>query len=96
MSAALKSSKAGAAGEPPYDVDAIRQQAFDIDRQAGDIEILIAAVFDKIDDMVDQTPTGMATITAINCFVTCVLRNAALIREAGINILTLSSKGGEA
>lgn len=83
-------------GEPPCNVDAIRQQAFDIDRQAGDIAILIAAVFDKIDDMLGQSPVGMEAVNAINCFATCALRNVALIREAGTNILDLTSEGGDA
>lgn len=87
------------AARPPFpspDLGAVRQQAFDIDRQAGDIEILIAAVFDKVDELLGNTQAGMEAINAINCFATCALRNAALIREAGTNILNLTSEGGEA
>jgi hypothetical protein len=87
------------AARPPFaspDLSAIRQQAFDIDHQVGDIEILIAAIFDKIDGMLDQTPAGMEAVNAINCFAICALRNAALIKVSGTNILNLTSEGGEA
>jgi short-subunit dehydrogenase len=84
---------------PPFaslDLSAIRQQAFAIDRQAGDIEILIAAVFDKVDELLGHTPAGMEAINAINCFATCALHNAARIKVTGTNILHLTSEGGEA
>jgi hypothetical protein len=55
------------------DIGAIRQQAFDIDHQAGDIEILIEAIFEQLDGVLDLTPAGKQAAKAINCFATCAL-----------------------
>ena len=78
------------------DLGAIRQQVGDIEHQAGDVAILMAAVFEKIDGMHDQTPRGLEAINAINCFATCALRNVALIKTAVDTILNLAREGGGA
>lgn len=88
----MSARKHGATGAP--DVDAIRQQVSDLEHQAGDVEILMAAIFDKLDGMSGHTPSGLDAINAINCFATCALRNAALIKAAAGNIRTLAAEGG--
>jgi hypothetical protein len=78
------------------DIGAIRQQAFDIDHQVGDIEIMIEAIFEQLDEVLSLTPGSQQAVKVINCFATCALRNAALIKSAGANVLTLTSEGGAA
>lgn len=68
--------------------DQIRERCHDIDMRAGDIEILLKAMFDKIDSM-GSDPIDAAN--AINCFVTCALRNAVLLKEHNEHILALTS-----
>jgi hypothetical protein len=77
-------------------VDGIRQRAQDINAQAGDIEILLSSIFDKLDSMADLAPAAAEAVGAINCFATCALRNVALIKEANTDILLLTSEGGAA
>lgn len=74
----------------------IGQLAADIEAQAGDIEILLAALFDKLDALTGLAPAAADAVAAINCFATCALRNAALIGEAQANIVALVAEGGAA
>jgi hypothetical protein len=74
--------------------DDIRHRAHDINAQAGDIEILLNAIFGKLDGMADLAPTASEAVSVINCFATCALRNAVLIKEANADILVLASEGG--
>ena len=70
--------------------------AADIEAQAGDIEILLAALFDKLDALTDLAPAAADAVAAINCFATCALRNTALIGEGQANIAALVAEGGAA
>jgi hypothetical protein len=76
-------------------LERIRQQARDIENFADDIEILSQAIFSKI----DMEPGTVGTLDAINCFATCIRRNAVLIKEQQAIIVDLSlaaadKKGG--
>lgn len=68
----------------------IEAHANDIDEQARNIEILLDALFLKVDDL--NSPDSPA-VAAINCFATCALRNAVLTREASDQILELIEAG---
>ena len=57
----------------------------DIDGQGEHIEILLAALLEKLDGL--NEVEGDSVVPIINCFATCALRNAVLIREAGEQIL---------
>jgi hypothetical protein len=72
--------------------DKVRLHIFDVETQATDIEILIAALFDKIDEATDSGPKTLNALTSINCFATCALRNAALIKEGCEAIMGLTSE----
>lgn len=82
--------------QAPNAVAAIQQLTLEIDSQVSDIEILLGAVFDKIDLMDGLTPSAAGALNAINCFTTCALRNAALVREARDQIAALVLEGGVA
>ena len=71
----------------------IEAQEHDISAQGRDIAILLQAVFDQLDSTKQAPPPAAAVI---NCFATCALRNAMLMREAAENILALASEGGAA
>ena len=90
----MTAGKHGAPRAP--DFEAVRQQVSDTELQAGDVEILIAAVFDKLDGMSGHAPHGLEAINAINCFATCVLRNVSLMKTAAGNIRNLAAEGGAA
>lgn len=75
-------------------LSAIQQQARDIDAQAGDIEILLTAAFEKLDELPDLPAAVVTAFDAVNCFATCALRNAALITDAAKNIVALVAEGG--
>lgn len=74
----------------------IGQLAGDIEAQACDIEILLAALFYKLDALTDLAPAAADAVAAINCFATCALRNAALIGQGQANIAALVAEGGAA
>ncbi len=57
----------------------------DIDGQGEHIEILLAALLEKLDGL--SQVGGEPDVAVINCFATCALRNAVLMREAGEQIL---------
>lgn len=70
----------------------IEQQATDILSQADHADILLQALFDKLDPVGDTSPE----VAAINCFATCTARAVALMREAADNIFALVVEGGAA
>jgi len=70
----------------------IEQQAVDILSQADHADILLQALFDKLDPVGDTSPE----VAAINCFATCTARAVALMREAADNIVALVVEGGAA
>lgn len=71
-------------------LDQIRQQGHDIESRAVDLDILLETILEQIDaGGVDRANT----LTAINCFTTCALRNVALIKEHNLHILALTGKG---
>ncbi|MDR7048029.1 hypothetical protein J2X54_000464 [Duganella sp. 3397] len=70
----------------------IEQQAVDILSQADHADILLQALFDKLDPVDDTSPE----VAAINCFATCTARAVALMREAADNIVALVVEGGAA
>jgi len=71
----------------------IEAQAVDIGAQGQDIEILLQALFEKLDDI---DGGGALALAAINCFATCAARNASLMREAAADIVALVREGGAA
>ena len=70
----------------------IEQQAVDILYQADHADILLQALFDKLDPVGDTSPE----VAAINCFATCTARAVALMRGAADNIVALVVEGGAA
>lgn len=70
----------------------IEQQAVDIILQADHADILLQALFDKLDPVGDTSPEA----AAINCFATCIARAVLLMREAADNIVALVVEGGAA
>ena len=70
----------------------IEQQATDILSQADHADILLQALFDKLNPVGDTSPE----VAAINCFATCTARAVALMREAADNIVALVVEGGAA
>lgn len=70
----------------------IEQQAVDILLQADHADILLHALFDKLDPVGDTSPE----MAAINCFATCTARAVLLMREAADSIVSLVAEGGAA
>lgn len=70
----------------------IEQQTVDILSQADHADILLQALFDKLDPVADTSPE----VAAINCFATCTARAVLLMREAADNIVALVVEGGAA
>lgn len=70
----------------------IEHQATDILSQADHADILLQALFDKLDPVGDTSPE----VAAINCFATCTARAVLLMREAADNIVALVVEGGAA
>ena len=87
--------KAASVSDRPHSVDvgAIRQHVSDISAHAARLEILLLTIFEKLDDI---RPMDQAAVDAVECFATCALRNAVLIKEANADILVLASEGGAA
>ncbi|MBJ7309932.1 hypothetical protein ACFOLJ_08260 [Rugamonas sp. CCM 8940] len=63
----------------------IEALASDIDGQGEHVEILLVALLAKLDEL--RQPDGEAAVAAINCFATCAIRNAVLMREASDLVL---------
>jgi hypothetical protein len=70
----------------------IETLANDVLGQARHAEILLLALFDKLDQLDGAAPA----VAAINCFATCTARSAELMREAAENIAALAVEGGAA
>lgn len=97
--AAMEAAQAGAdehTGAGGHDVTqqmrGIETRAIDITMKGQDIEILLQALFEKLDDMNPATAAAPA-VAAINCFATCVARNAVLIGEAAGDIAAFAHEG---
>ena len=78
------------------DAGAVRQHATDIGAHAARQEILLLEIFDKLDGMHPTDGQQTRAVDAIECFATCALRNAVLMREASDSIEKLTLKGGAA
>lgn len=65
----------------------IGQPASDIVAHAARQEILLLTILDTLDGAAAPTPALRKAVDAIECFTTCALRNALLIREAGEHIM---------
>lgn len=91
MSAAA-SMPSCASGKVPDD-SAIRQHASDISAHAAWLEILLLEALDKLGGI---TRRDDATCGAVECFITCALRNGLLMREAADRIAALVVEGGDA
>lgn len=72
----------------------LRQQSFDIESATADAVILVDAIFDTIDDVGTVPEALQRSVSAINCFATCAMRNLVLIAEANRKVLTISATGG--
>jgi hypothetical protein len=70
----------------------IEGHAVDVLGQADHAQILLRALFDKLDPIGDTSPET----AAINCFATCTARAVVLMHEAAHNIVQLVAKGGAA
>jgi hypothetical protein len=68
----------------------IEGHAVDVLGQADHAEILLRALFDKLDPIGDTSPET----AAINCFAICTARAVVLMREAADNIVALVAEGG--
>lgn len=87
--AALAAAASASASAPLLGIE---QQAVDILSQADHADILLQALFDKLDPVADTSPE----VAAINCFATCTARAVLLMREAADNIVALVVEGGAA
>lgn len=80
----------------------VKQRADIVDRacdaagQAADIEHLLQATFEKLDDLAAAGGPLVNVVSAANCFATCAARNVELIREATADIIALVQEGGAA
>lgn len=87
--AALAAAASASASAPLLGIE---QQAVDILSQADHADILLQALFEKLDPVADTSPE----VAAINCFATCTARAVLLMREAADNIVALVVEGGAA
>ena len=74
----------------------IVDRACDAAGQAADIEHLLQATFEKLDDLAAAGGPLVNVVSAANCFATCAARNVELIREATADIIALAQEGGAA
>lgn len=89
-----------AAAQASKSLDFAKQRADIVDRacdaagQAADIEHLLQATFEKLDDLAAAGGPLVNVVSAANCFATCAARNVELIREATTDIIALAEEGG--
>lgn len=88
----LASASLGSAKQRAEIVD----RACDAAGQAADIEHLLQATFEKLDDLAAAGGPLVNVVSAANCFATCAARNVELIREATADIIALAQQGGAA
>lgn len=74
--------------------EGVQQLSYDIDHSANDVEILLGAIFDKLDGLSDLlgvigpfSGTVCEAIGAINCFASCVARGVTDIKNQNAKVL---------
>ncbi|KAB8042580.1 hypothetical protein [Janthinobacterium aquaticum] len=75
-------------------INEIEQLSNDIAAQAVDAKILLDQACIQLDDLDDSTPDVRKVASIINCFLTCAMRNVALIAEENEAVLRLTLKDG--
>lgn len=75
-------------------VEQIRMQVHQIEARASEIEILLKTIVEKIDSAASSS--AIDALEAIDCYTTCAMRSAALVREHGEHIMALTSEKGGA
>ncbi|WP_312433854.1 hypothetical protein [Janthinobacterium sp.] len=75
---------------------AVRQHASDISAHAARLEILLLEAVDKLDGIKPRDEATRSAVDAVECFITCALRNGVLMRDAADQIAALVAEGGEA
>lgn len=73
----------------------VRQLSFDIDNSANEVQILLGAIFEKMDTLGENLSamgptqgTVLEAIRAVNCFASCALRGVSDILEQNERVLT--------
>ena len=94
MSPALSTSTS--ANSRVLNSDAIRQHASDISAHAARLEILLLEAVDKLDGIKPRDEATRSAVDAVECFITCALRNGVLMRAAAEQIVALAAEGGAA
>jgi hypothetical protein len=61
--------------------DQLRQQANDIDMRVFDTVILLETMTEKLHAMGNLDPENLARANAVECFVTCAMRNVELMKQ---------------
>lgn len=83
----------GAGSQPgTTNVAAIRQHAADIGANAARLEVLLLAIFDKLDE-ISRDDHNSRALDTVECFATCALRNGVLMREAADQVGALALEG---
>ena len=68
----------------------VRHLACDIEHFVADGSILLDAVIDEVDDMVDVPAELEKAVARIGCFTTCIKRHLVLIGEASEQIAAMT------
>lgn len=77
-------------------IAAVRQHSSEISAHAARLEILLLEALDKLDGIEPRGEDTRGAVDAVECFITCALRNGVLMREAADHIAALVAEGGEA
>lgn len=79
----------------------VQQMAFDIDMSAGEAKILLTAIFEKLDCMLENisalgevSDTVMNAVNAVNCFVSCAARKVSDIQASNMQVLHVANEMG--
>ena len=75
---------------------AIHQHASNISAHAARLEILLLEAVDKLDGIKPRDEATRSAVDAVECFITCALRNGVLMRAAAEQIVALAAEGGAA
>lgn len=86
IEAALTAQAETSAAPRSVDVMGMCAQAELIETQAAHTRILLHALCERLDGMLDLPPAAVAAVNAASCFATCALRNAALIEDEAVGI----------
>lgn len=86
-----------AAAVKPSTQVGLQQLAFDIDNRTNEVEILLGAIFDKLDGLSGLlgvigpfSGTVSEAIDAINCFASCAARGVTDIKDQNARVLAIS------